>query len=109
MRARNDKPTALTALLLGLLLVLVQQIGYAHALSHLGNPAAPRPVRGDTQHPAEKACTQCVMSAQLGTALTSSVPAAPVAMAPYERATVQSHRAPDLGASPPFLSRAPPR
>ena len=66
------------SLLLISLLVFCQQVGFAHAIGHLGSSlggaGSPRPVRSDTQHPAEKSCTQCVLFAQLGTAATGSTP-----------------------------------
>jgi hypothetical protein len=106
---RNRKLNVAVACLLACVLALVQQIGYAHALSHLANPFAPRPIRGDTPHPAEKVCTQCASIAQLGSALPAQTVPTPIVAVVYERPSVALAREHFPSGSPPFLSRAPPR
>lgn len=106
LRVRGSKPTVF---LLAILLVLVQQIGYAHALSHFANPDAPRPARSDTQHLAEKVCVQCAVHAQLGSPLPSHGVSIPLVAIGYAQAAVEPHRIFLPASSPPFLSRAPPR
>ena len=106
---RNRKLNVTLACLMACVLALVQQIGYAHALSHLGNPNAPRPTRSDAPHPVEKVCTQCASVAQLGSALPAHAAPTPIVAAAYERPTVARERDHSPSGSPPFLSRAPPR
>lgn len=101
------KPRTLTNLLLSCLLVLTQQLGIAHALSHLASPV-PKAPRSDTNHPAEKVCTDCMMFAQLGAALTSS-PVTPVALGPQYEILAASFRVFHPELSLPFHSRAPPQ
>jgi len=93
--------------LLAVLLVAIQQLGFAHALTHLGKPAPQKTSRNDTQHPAEKVCIECIAFAQLGSGLTSHVfhappPAPNIAVAD----TSVSDFAPAFFSH--FLSRAPP-
>ena len=109
IRRRNRKLNATLACLLACLLALVQPIGYAHALSHLANPNAPRPTRSDTPHPAEKVCMQCASVAQLGSALPAHVAPMPIVAVAYERPIAAIERDHSPSGSPPFLSRAPPR
>ena len=101
------KPRNWLSALLAVLLVFCQQVGFAHALTHLNNPTAPRPTRSDTQHPAEKACTGCVMFAQLGAALTGSALHVGVASAEYEQVAI-TVRVFDPAFIPAYHSRAPP-
>jgi hypothetical protein len=93
--------------MLALLLVAIQQAGFAHALTHLANPPSPKSSRTDSQHPAEKVCTECVAFAQLGSALTAK--AAPATVLPPR---VEIASAPFRGFDPAFVSyfqsRAPP-
>jgi hypothetical protein len=57
------------SVLLALLLLLTQQMGYAHAVSHLSdNSHRSQP---NKQLPVEQACEQCLAFAQIGSALTS--------------------------------------
>jgi hypothetical protein len=92
---------------LACLLVAIQQFGFAHALSHLASPNSQRPTRNDTQHPAEKVCTECVAFAQIGAALTGH---APVVAAPAPRVEIVAApvRVFDPEFIPAFRSRAPP-
>ena len=93
--------------MLACLLVAIQQLGFAHALTHLSTPNSQRPVRGDTQHPAEKVCIECVAFAQIGAGLTGL--AATVAVAeplPAVAAVPIRIFAPEF--IPAFQSRAPP-
>ena len=84
-----------------------QQIAFAHALTHLQNPAAPRPARGDTQYPAEKACTECVLFAQMGAALSAAVPHIVAVVQPTVLPTVPFVAiTPEL--IPAFRAQAPP-
>ena len=81
---RVQKNRNFVCVLLAVLLVAIQQLGFAHALTHLGNAAPQKSSRNDTQHPAEKVCIECVAFAQLGAGLTSqpaqpSLPTQPIA------------------------------
>ncbi len=87
------------------LLVAIQQVGFAHALSHLGN--APPSSRTDKQHPAEKACIECIAYAQIGAGLTGAVAPAPVPAA-VTVVPEQPFRAFVPEFIPAFLSRGPP-
>ena len=107
--SRNRKLNVTLACLLACVLALVQQIGYAHALSHLANPNAPRPTRSDPSHPAEKVCSQCASVAQLGSALPAHVATTPLVAVAYEQPLVALEHEHLPSGSPPFLSRAPPR
>ena len=98
--------TFLCVLLAGLL-VAIQQLGFAHALTHLAKPASSTPSRSDTQHPAEKACIECVVFAQVGTGLTGAVPQAAIP-APQLEIVATPFRVFDPGFIPAFHSRAPP-
>lgn len=55
--------------LLALLLLLSQQMGIAHAVSHLSN--ANHKISQNKQLPIEQTCEQCLVYAQIGSALTS--------------------------------------
>lgn len=63
--------------LLALLLLMTQQMGLAHAVSHLSNPQGSSQKK---QLPIEQVCDQCLAFAQIGSALTghASLPAADV-------------------------------
>ena len=103
----NTRLRRLLSTLLVALLLFCQQMGFAHALTHLSNPTVPRPTRSDTQHPAEKACTECVLHAQLGSGLSSSIPAIAVAVVSERLACIEFIVfEPEF--VPAFLSRAPP-
>ena len=92
--------------LMACLLVAIQQIGFAHALTHLANPAQ-QSQRNDKQHPAEKVCIECVTFAQIGAGLANAAPAALPAAAHLAVAAIAFRNfAPEF--IPAFLSRAPP-
>lgn len=55
--------------LLALVLLLSQQMGYAHDISHLSDTS--RNTSQNKQLPAEQVCDQCLAFAQIGAALTS--------------------------------------
>ncbi len=54
--------------LLALLLLMTQQMGLAHSVSHLSSPLN---TSQNKQLPSEQACDQCLVFAQIGAALTS--------------------------------------
>jgi hypothetical protein len=56
--------------LLSLLLLLSQQMGIAHAVSHLSD--ARQQTSQDKQLPVEQTCEQCLAYAQIGSGLTSA-------------------------------------
>jgi hypothetical protein len=95
---------ALLHLLFALFLLLSQQAGFAHAVTHLGNG----PASQDKQFPHGKICDQCVQGAQLGSALIDTSPDAGWIHATGPRFDV----VPAALHSPrficPFSSRAPP-
>jgi hypothetical protein len=103
----KQKTRRLISLVLAVLLVAIQQTGFAHALTHLANPASQKSSRTDTQHPAEKVCTECVVFAQLGSALTAKAAPVTVLAARVEIAAAPFRRF-DLAFVCYFLSRAPP-
>ena len=106
MRARMPR-TAL-CLVLAMLLVAIQQLGFAHALTHLGNPATKSGPRNDAPPPVEKVCIECLAFAQLGSGLTAHAPPAalpPAAAIPFAAVSPVSWRA---AFTPHFHSRAPP-
>lgn len=55
--------------LLALLLLLSQQLGMAHAVSHLSD--AQRTSQHNKQLPIDQTCSQCLAFAQIGSALTN--------------------------------------
>ena len=96
----------LLSIVLACLLVAIQQVGFAHALSHLGSGGTQN-TRPDKQHPAQKVCDECLAYAQIGSALTASAPVlppAPAVVAPVAVPHGRSAAAPTLH----FHSRAPP-
>ena len=101
------KSRTFLAVLLAVLLVAIQQFGFAHALTHLASPASNAPARSDTQHPAEKACIQCVAFTQLGAGLTGEMPQAAHVAAPIEFAAMPL-RVFDPEFIPAFQPQAPP-
>jgi hypothetical protein len=92
--------------LLALLLLLSQQMGYAHAVSHLSDST--HRTRQNKQLPIEQACDQCLAFAQIGSALTSHAllifeDATPGFIAPFLPTHILVHRTVCV-----FHSRAPP-
>jgi hypothetical protein len=55
--------------LLALLLLLTQQMGYTHAVSHLSDGS--HRTQQNKQLPIEQVCDQCLAFAQIGSAMTS--------------------------------------
>jgi hypothetical protein len=93
-------------LLMACLLVAIQQIGFAHALTHLANPAQ-KSSGSDKLHPAEKVCIECVAYAQIGSGLTgAALPVLPPA--PNIAAAASPFRSFSPEFTPAFRSRAPP-
>jgi hypothetical protein len=94
---------ALRHVLLAVVLLVAQQAGYEHALSHFEQSSPSK----EKQLPHTKACTKCGLSAQLGTGLLSNpgtfVSAAGSACVPLRRFQAFHPAAPRR-----FLSRAPP-
>lgn len=60
---------ALRHALLALLLLLSQQLGVTHAVSHLSAP--PQRASQDQQLPVDQSCEQCLAFASIGSALTN--------------------------------------
>ncbi|MEP6702328.1 MAG: hypothetical protein ABJB04_04995 [Betaproteobacteria bacterium] len=93
--------------MLAVLLVAIQQLGFAHALTHLGTATPQKSSRSDTQHPTEKVCIECVAFAQLGAGLTGQ--ASPVGVpAVHIAAVVVPFRVYAPAFVSHFRSRAPP-
>ncbi len=101
------KSRTFLCVVLACLLVVIQQLGFAHALSHLASPNSQRPSRNDTQHPAEKVCIECVAFAQIAAGLTGHAPAV-AAAAPQVELVAAPVRVFDPEFIPAFQSRAPP-
>ena len=97
--------------LLSLLLLLSQQMGIAHAVSHLsdGRQDGRQKTSQNKQLPIEQACEQCLAYAQLGSGLTSA-PALPLLQAAtslvIDSTTAQYFSPRTVYA---FQSRAPPQ
>jgi hypothetical protein len=104
---RSHKTRSIVSLVLALLLVAIQQAGFAHALTHLSNPAPQNSSRNDSQHPAQKACIDCIVFAQLGSALPST-PATAIVAPPHIAVATTAIRVHDPAFVPYFHSRAPP-
>ncbi|HJV87390.1 MAG TPA: hypothetical protein VJ698_18120 [Noviherbaspirillum sp.] len=89
------------------LLLLSQQLGITHAISHLSSAAASGKVQ-DKQLPAELQCEQCLAFAAIGAGLVGSPPQVPLLAAPAETGIA----IPLVAQLPPvpraFDSRAPP-
>lgn len=89
------------------LLLVSQQLGMAHAVSHLSQDSRSGSVQ-KKQLPAELQCDQCLAFAAIGAGLTSSPPSLPQFLAPRET-SVEVPLAKELPAAPrAFDSRAPP-
>jgi len=95
---------ALRHVLLAVVLLVAQQAGYEHALSHFDQSS---PASKKKQVPHTNACSKCGLSAQLGTGLLSNpetlIPAARSACVALRRFQAFHPTAPRR-----FLSRAPP-
>ena len=94
-------------MVLACVLVAIQQVGFAHALSHLGNSGSQPRSRNDTQQTSEKVCIECMAFAQIGTALTGHA-AVLAAAAPPVDFVAAPVRVFDPEFVPAFQSRAPP-
>ena len=105
IRARRTR--RLLSLVMALLLVVVQQAGFAHALTHLASPSPQNSSRNDTPHPAAKVCTECVAFAQIDSALPPA-PAHGAGVVPPAAFVASAFRPffPEFAAH--FQSRAPP-
>jgi hypothetical protein len=84
-------------------LLVAQQTAFAHELSHLAREPASSPTQ---QHP-HKACLECGLLAQLGTAFASHIATSPAA-GNYACNASQPSRVYYPGIPRRFLSRAPP-
>jgi hypothetical protein len=107
VQTRRRSPAHFTAIFLALLLLLTQQMGFAHAISHLSDfSSSSVKVK---QVPSEQVCEHCLAFAQVGSALSSdaglfqATPLAPEVALP--RAT-QTYVARTVCV---FQSRAPPQ
>lgn len=93
--------------LLVLLLIISQQFGFAHAVSHLSDPAR----HGNAHHkhlPSEHSCPQCLSFAQLGSALPPLVFRLPVAANPEASPESRLSYSVHTRTISAFRSRAPP-
>lgn len=104
-RAVKLRRTLLTALL-ALMLLLSQQLGHMHAMSHLADGGA-NPAHSK-QLPVEKICELCLAFSAVGTALTGPAHTLPVFAASYPLAVVAAPQFPALARVTAFHSRAPP-
>lgn len=93
--------------LLALLLLLSQQMGIAHAVSHLSD--ASHKTSQNKQLPIEQTCGQCLAYAQIGSALTgpSVLPLVQAAPALVIDTVLPQHFSPRTVFA--FHSRAPPQ
>jgi len=94
--------------MLSLLLLLSQQMGIVHAVSHLSDLVRPKTSQ-HKQLPIEQTCGQCLAFAQIGSALTSTA-VLPLAVAvtsvQIDNAVAQYFSPGTIHA---FQSRAPPQ
>jgi len=95
---------ALTDVLMVFVLLIAQQAGYAHALSHLDRLS---PTSQDKQLPHTKVCAKCALSAQLGTGLLGHSTTRIATAAATSAVFGPSHLV-YLPRPRRFLSRAPP-
>jgi hypothetical protein len=105
---RAGLPRTALCLLLATLLVAIQQLGFAHALTHIANPVTKSGSRNDAPLSADKVCIECLAFAQLGGGLTTHAPPVlePAATPPFAARSPVSWQA---TFTPHFHSRAPPR
>lgn len=92
--------------LLTLMLLLSQQLGYLHALSHLSD-GSDNPLHSK-QVPVEKACEQCLAFAQLDAAAPVALDLPLVHVAVYPLPEVRSPQQLALAFLSVFHSRGPP-
>jgi hypothetical protein len=95
---------ALPHVVMAVVLLVAQQAGYEHALSHFEQSS---PASKEKQLPHTKACDRCGLSAQLGTGLLSN-PALFISAARSACGALLLSRAFHPTAPRRFLSRAPP-
>jgi hypothetical protein len=96
----------LLAIFLAFLLLLTQQMAFAHAIYHLsGHPTGNEKVK---QLPAEKVCHQCLAFAQIDTAIQGEAPLAALAPAFSENIQRVPAQCPAAETFCDFQSRAPP-
>jgi hypothetical protein len=96
----------LISLFLVFLLLFTQQVGYAHAISHLSN--ANTSTTKNSQLPIEQACEHCLVFAQMGSALRTDpiyFAVTPVAAEIPQTRSTQLHFLQTICV---FQSRAPP-
>ena len=94
--------------MLALLLLLSQQMGFAHAVSHSSDHPRYSSSHGK-QLPIEQTCQQCLAFAQIGSALPSAIFSLPAVVAPDALAIANSPPVLYPRAIRAFHSRAPPR
>ena len=95
---------ALPHVVMAVVLMLAQQAGYEHALSHFDQSS---PASKKKQVPHTNACSKCGLSAQLGTGLLSN-PGTLIRAARSECRALLLSQAFHPTAPRRFLSRAPP-
>jgi hypothetical protein len=96
----------LLAIFLAFLLLLTQQMAFAHAISHLNGHTTSSGIA--KQLPAEKACHQCLAFAQIDTALKGEAPLATPATAFSKNIQRVPAQRPATETVCVFQSRAPP-
>lgn len=89
-----------------MMLLLSQQLGHMHAMSHLADGRVNS--SHNKQLPVEKVCELCLAFSAVGAALTSSFPPLPTTAAVYPLAVVVAPQFPALARVAAFRSRAPP-
>lgn len=108
-------------IVLSLILLLSQQVGWAHVISHIGGLTQANQLKleiGQAQPKIEQsleqtlaqswACEQCLAFAQLSSALPLDLPAPVKASAPQLAPFDLSSVTPCRLAAPPYSARAPP-
>ncbi|RZI44194.1 hypothetical protein EGT07_01835 [Herbaspirillum sp. HC18] len=88
-------------------LLLTQQLGMVHAITHIARDAPARSL-DEKQLPAEMQCAQCLAFAAIGTGLTGSPPSAVFFTASTETFNAVLPVKPLPAAPRAFDSRAPP-
>jgi hypothetical protein len=107
VQTRRRTPAYFTAIFLALLLLFTQQMGFAHAISHLSDLSSSS-VKVK-QVPLEQACDHCLAFAQVGSALTNDT--GPYQATSQDAEVALARATPDYCARTVcvFQSRAPPR